>query len=86
MKNSVMAHQEALISCICDVQAPLEANNIRCKIMVMSALCFATLLKEDHSSEKDPLVKFASTENLTKSGYIGMMFGSVIYIDRDRKS
>jgi len=87
MKSNVTAHPEAIMSSICDVMASLEAQNIRCKIMVMSSLCYACLLKEDQEkNEEDPQVCNANVVDLLQYGYIGTMWGSAIYIDLSLKS
>lgn len=87
MRNNVTAHPEALMNCICDVQAPLEAEGFRCKIMVMSSLCYASLLKEDHRmNEENRSVRSADAKDVLKHGYLGRMWGAVIYIDRSRES
>jgi len=87
MKRSIAAHPEALFCCICDVQSLLEAQNLRCKIMVMSSLCYAALLKEDHNlNRNDRAIKLASAKTILSHGYLGSLWGSAIYIDRTRKS
>ena len=86
MKNSVTAHPEAVLHSICDVQALLEAEGFRCKIMVMSPLCYAALLKEDYNMNgKDSHVK-RDVLDILKYGYLGTMWGSAIYPDRNRQS
>jgi len=87
MKEVLTAHPEAIMGSISDVQTLLETKGARCKILVMSSLCYASLLKEDHERNgKDPHVEQAEPENLFNYGYIGAMWGSIIYIDRKCQS
>jgi len=71
---------------ICDVQNLLEAQNCRCKILLMSSLCYAALLKEDHEKNKESHVKRTKPEDLLHYGYIGMIWGSFIYINQECQS
>lgn len=87
MHSKITAHPEAIINSICDVQGIIEAKNLRCKIMVMSSLCYASLLKEDYEKNGDNRqVKKADAMDVLKYGYIGTMWGAVIYIDQDRRA
>ncbi len=52
MKSMTRAHPEAIMHGICDVFAEIEKDNCRCEVLIMSTLCFAVLLKEDHNAEK----------------------------------
>jgi len=79
MKNNQTLHPEAPFEGICDAMRPLEAEGCLCRIIVMSSVCIAELLK----AIKSQYVKMATAEEMVNYGYFGMLWGTFIYIDEN---
>jgi hypothetical protein len=87
MKNTVIAHPEAMLHSICDVQSSLENKNLLCKIMVMSHSCYACLLQEDRKNNGNGLnVHDADKTEFLEYGYQATMWGSFIYVDQNSQT
>lgn len=76
MKNVGVMQQDAIMECVVDLQDPFTDAGERCKVMVMSPLCFMALKKEDDERNPKPLLHPPLIV-----GSVASMWGVAYYVD-----